>query len=71
MSIGSVVFAQVTADCRVTLYFTIGRPYPQKMPHSHGYLDSSNTWFLGPDGVLKLNGILISLAVFVSLTTVT
>ena len=39
MSIGSVVFAQVTADCRVTLYFTMGR-LSSKIAPSHGYLDS-------------------------------
>jgi len=62
ISIGSAVFAQMTAEC---LYFTMGCPFPppQNCPFPWGDLDP-HTWFPGPTGVLNPNGILIDSAVF-------
>jgi len=61
-----------TDDRRVSLYFTIGRPFPLKIAHSHGDLEPpSNTWFPGPTQVLNPNGVLISSAIFAGLTSVT
>jgi len=108
-SIGSAVFAQLTAECRwahwhhlanttehvlplappsphpkwlidrfsrfctydrrMSLYFTMGRPFPLKIAPSHGL--PSNTWFPWPTQVLNPNGIYISSAVFAGLTSVT
>jgi len=46
ISIGSAVFAQMTA---VSLYFTMGRPIPpQNCPFPWGTWTPSNTRFLGP-----------------------
>jgi len=62
ISIGSVVFAQMTAEC----------PFPLKIAPSHWrYGTPSNTWFPGPTRVLNPNGILIGAAVFAGLTSVT
>ena len=62
ITIGSAIFAQVTAEC----------PYPLKIAPSHGGSEPpSNTWFPGPTGVLKPNGISIGSAVFAGLTSVT
>ena len=60
-------------DPRVTLYFTMGRPFPpSKLPLYMGDLDPpSNTWFRGPTRVLNPNGISIGSAVFAGLTSVT
>jgi len=53
-----------TGDCRVSLYFTMGCPFPLKIATSHGGCGPpSNTWFLGPNRVLNLNGILIGSAI--------
>ena len=56
----------------MSLYFTIGRPFPGQIAPSHGGSQSpSNTWFLGPTRVLNPNCILIGSAVFAGLTIVT
>ena len=61
-----------TDDRRVSLYFTIGRPFPLKIAHSHGDLEPpSNTWFPGPTQVLNPNGSSSGTAVFAGLTSVT
>jgi len=55
-------------DCRVSLYFTMGRPSPLKIAPSHeGSGPPSNTWFPGPTQVLNPNGISISSAIFARL----
>jgi len=55
-SIGSAIFAQFSA---VSLYFTMGRPFPQNCPFPWRICTPSNTWFLGPTRVLNPNGISI------------
>jgi len=61
-----------TGDCTVSLYFTVGRPFPLKTAPSDGGSGSpSNTWFPGPTGVLNPNGISIGSAVLAGLTSVT
>jgi len=62
-----------TDDCRVSLYFTMGRPFPpSKLPLPIGGSGPpSGTWFPGPTQVLNPNGILIGSAVLVGLTSVT
>ena len=37
-----------TGDRRVSLYFTMGAPFPQNCPFPWGSGPPSNTWFLGP-----------------------
>jgi len=70
ISIGSAVFAQMTAGCPYTLWWDA--PSPLKIALSHGGSGPpSNTWFLGPTQVLSPNGILIGAAVFAGLTRVT
>ena len=70
ISIGSAVFAHMTAECPI-LYN--GTPLcPLKIAPSHGGSEPpSNTWSLGPTQVLSSNGISISSAVFAGLTSVT
>jgi len=61
-----------TDDCRVSVYFTLGRPSPSKLSLLMGDLDPPfNTWFLGPTRVLNPNGISIGAAVFTGRTSVT
>jgi len=49
-----------TDDCRVSLYCTMGRPFPFKTAPSHwGTWTPSNIWFPGPTRVLNLNDIMI------------
>ena len=61
-----------TGDRRVSLYFTIGRPFPLKIASYHGGSElPSNTWFFGPTRVLNPNGISIDAVVFAGLTSVT
>jgi len=53
--IGSVVFAQLTAESAL-----VGRPFSlQNCPFSWGIWTPSNTWFFEPTRVLNPNGILI------------
>jgi len=61
-SIGSAVFAQMTAECPYTLqWFT---RFPFKIAPSHGGIRTPcNTWFLGPTRVLNPNGNSIASAV--------
>ena len=68
-SIGSVVFAQMTAAC----LFYNGLPIsPVKIAASHvGIWTTCNTWFIGPTRVRHANGNLIVSAVFAGLTSVT
>jgi len=61
-----------TDDRRVSLYFTMGRPFPLKIAPSHGGSGpSSNTWFPGSTPVLNPNGISIDAAIFARLISVT
>ena len=60
-----------TGDRRVSLYFTMRRPFPpQNCPFPWGSRPPSNTWFLGPTRVQNPNGISIGSAVFAGLTSV-
>jgi len=69
-SIGSVVFAQMTAECLYTLQWFAC--FPLKIAPSHvGIWTSCNTWFIGPRQVRKANVNLIISAVFAGLTSVT
>jgi len=70
ISIGSALFAQVTAESPYTL--KLAAPFPLKIAPMHGGSGPiSNTWFLGPTWVYNPNGMSISSAVFARLTTVT
>jgi len=60
-----------TAHHRVSLYFTMGCPFPLKIALAHGIWTPSNTRFLGPTRVLNPKGISIGSTVFTGLTTVT
>ena len=62
-----------TYDRRVSLYFTMGRPFSSKnLPLPMGGSEpASNTWFFGPTQVLNPNGSSIGAAVFAGLTSVT
>jgi len=69
-SIGSAVFAQMTAECPYTLqWFAF---FPLKIAPSHVDIWTwCNTWFNGPTRVLNPNGNLIVSAIFAGLTSVT
>jgi len=67
ISIGSAVYAQLTA---VSLYFTVGRPFPIKIAPSYGDLDPHLYGVLWPTRVLKSNGVWIGSAIFWGLTMV-
>jgi len=70
ISIGSAVFAQMTAEWPYTLQ--CGAPFPSKLSIPMGGIwTPSNTWFLGPIRVPNPNGISIGAAVFAGLTSVT
>ena len=70
ISIGSAVFAQLTAECPSTLQWDA--PFPSKLPLLMGNLDPHLTqWFPGTTRVLKPSGISIGSAVFAGLTSVT
>jgi len=62
-----------TDDRRVSLYFTMGRPFcPKNLPLPMGGSGPpSNTWFPWPAEVLNPNGSSIGAAVFAGLTSVT
>jgi len=61
-----------TDDRRVSLYFSMGRPFALKIAASHeGIWTPSNWWFPEPTRVLNPNGISIGSAVFAGLTGVT
>ena len=62
------IFAQLSAECH---YFTISHPFsPLKLPLSiAGSEPPSNTWFLGPSGIVNPNRISISSAIFAQLAT--
>ena len=61
-----------TDDRRVSLYFTMGRPFPLKIALSpRGSGAPSNAWFSGPTRVLNPNCISIGSGVFARLTIVT
>jgi len=66
-SIGSAVFAQMTAECPYMVCL-----FALKIVPSHvGIWTSYNTWFIGPTRVRNANGNLIVSAVFAGLTSVT
>ena len=70
ISIGSVVFAQMTIQCPYTLQWDA--PFPsENCPFIWGIWILSNTWFPGPTRVLNSNGISIGSAVLAGLTNVT
>jgi len=70
ISIGSAIFAQMTAECPCTLQWDA--PSPLTIVPSHeGIWTPSNTWFPGPTRVLNQNGISIGSAVLAGLTSVT
>jgi len=60
-----------TDDRWVSLYFTMGRPFPSKLPLPMGIWTPSNTWFPVRTRVLNTNSILIGSALFAGLTGVT
>ena len=70
ISIGSAVFAQLTAEWPYTLQCeplsSQNRPFAWVI-----WTPPSNTWFLGPTQIHNPNGISIDLAVFAGLTIVT
>jgi len=58
-----------TGDCKVSLYFTMGAPFPPKLPLSMvGSGPPSNTWFFGPIWAHSPNGISIDSAVFAQMS---
>jgi len=68
ISIGSAVFAQITAEGPYT--FKLAAP-PHKIAFSHGEIwTPSNAWFLGPNRIHNPTGISIASAVFAGLTIV-
>ena len=65
-SIGSAIFAQLTAECRRACP---GTSFPAKIAHSHeATWTPSNAWFLGPARILNPNGISIGSVNFAQLT---
>jgi len=61
-----------TAHGTASLYFTMGRSFPPKLPLPMGGSGPpSNTWFPGPTRDLNPNGISIGAAVFAGLNSVT
>ena len=61
-----------TDDRRVSLYFTMGRPFPpSNCRFPCGIWTPSNIWFPVPTRVLNPNGISVCSAVFAGLTSVT
>jgi len=70
ISIGSNVFAQITAECPYTLQWDA--PFSLKIAVSHeGICTLSNAWFPGSTRVLNPNDISIGSDVFAGLTSVT
>jgi len=69
ISIGTAVFAQLTAESLRTLQWA--DISPQIVPSRGVSVSPSNTWSLGPTRVNTPNGILISSAVFAWLTIAT
>ena len=69
-TIGSVIFAQITAECPYTLQWDA--PFSLKIAVSHeGICTLSNAWFPGSTRVLNPNDISIGSDVFAGLTSVT
>jgi len=69
ITIGSAVFAQVTAECSYTLQWA---PLSCNIAPSHGgYGRPSNTWSIGPTRVLNPNNISVGSAIIAGLTSVT
>jgi len=68
-SIGSAVFAQITAGRGVSLYFTMVCLFSLKIAPFHvGIWTSCNTWFIGSTRVRSANGNLIVSAISAGLT---
>jgi len=57
-----------TGDRRVSPYFTMGRPFPPKLPLPVGSETPSNMRFLGPIRVQNPNGISTGSSVFAQMT---
>jgi len=70
ISIGSAVFAQMTAECPNALQWDASLPLKIAFSMGGGIWTPSNTWS-GPTRVHNLNGISIASAVFAGLTSVT
>jgi len=69
-SIGSAVFALMTAECPYTLQWFAC--FPLKIAPSHVVVwTTRNTWFIGPTRVRNPHGNLILSAIFAGLTCVT
>jgi len=69
ISIGSAVFAQLTADCH---WACPGMPFPLTVVRSHGRSGpSSNIWFLEPTRAHNPIDISINSTIFAGLITVT
>jgi len=59
-------------DRSVPILYNGSRLPPLKIATSHwGFIDPSNTWFLGPTRVLNPNGISIGASIFEGITSVT
>ena len=71
ISIGSAVFAQITAECPCTLQMGRPGPSPQNCFFRWGMWTPYNAWFHALTQILKPNGNSIVSAVFAGLTTVT
>jgi len=56
ISIGSAVFAQMTAECPYTLQWFAHFPVKIAPPHGERIWTPCNAWFLGPTRVLNPNG---------------
>jgi len=69
ISIGSTVFAQITAESPYNL--RVAATPPLKIAPSHGDLDPSNTWFLGPTRDHVANGTTFGSAAVAGHTVVT
>ena len=69
ISIGSAVFAQLTAQSRYTSQQATRSP-PQNCLFPRRPVLPSNTWLLGPTRVLNRNGMSIGSVVYAGLTTV-
>ena len=68
-SIGSAIFAQLTAECNRACP---GTSFPRQMAIHFGQSGPTfNTWFHGPTEVQSSNGIVIGSVIFAGLTTVT
>ena len=71
ITIGSAVFAQMTAECPYTLQWAAPSLSKLHLPMGGSGSHLYNTWFPGSIRVLSPNGIWIGSALFTGLTSVT